>query len=263
MAVVVVPAMDNAPAPLIAKPKDGDYVELPAGKEGANVHIRFSPHVGGNSSSVGGSLAFWIVDAGGRCGPLNCLPVVPTEEYALPGIPAGTYRLSAAIWRASTRGGADPAPTPKTLADLRSSFFTIVMEAVVMFHVRRFEAFSPSYEWRGVEPWHKVPPGLEVRLDMGDGGGRLARIPQPWRWDARVEGEAAPRRAEVEAGTKVAEVLARLGVDVSTHEIVWRDPDGKWERILDCSWTAEMANLFGYARDIFVRRRSDDLQKPP
>ena len=36
--------------------------------------------------------------------------------------------------------------------------------ATVDFRVKRFEDFIPSYEWKAVERWHQLPPGMAVRM---------------------------------------------------------------------------------------------------
>ena len=35
--------------------------------------------------------------------------------------------------------------------------------ATVDFRVKRFEDFIPSYEWKEVERWHQLPPGMAAK----------------------------------------------------------------------------------------------------
>lgn len=231
---------------LIVKPQDGEYVRLPGDKTVADVEVSFGP--------LRGQLAFRVegVDNPSLQGPVNTLPQVPSEPYALRHLPEGAFRLHAALWEPLP-----DAPTglvPKVATDLQEgSPFSISLRTTVLFHVRRFEDFAASYEWRPVEPWHCVPPGLEIEMDLGGAGSRRARIPQPWQWDAKIQGEAAPRRVAVEAEFTMAELLARLGLSKDTHEVVWQQPGGSHERALNAEWTARQADLFRYASQISVR----------
>eukprot|EP00931_Biecheleriopsis_adriatica_P013276 TRINITY_DN114632_c0_g1_i1.p1 TRINITY_DN114632_c0_g1~~TRINITY_DN114632_c0_g1_i1.p1 ORF type:complete len:261 (-),score=60.38 TRINITY_DN114632_c0_g1_i1:42-824(-) len=254
MAVVTTAATPSgAERGLILAPLEGDYVDLPSGKSAADVIARFNSETAGS-----GSLAFWIEAASdaSKRGPVNCLQQVPSEAYALRGIPEGQHRIHAVLWQPQPGAaeGAQPT-TPEELAP--GGGFTVRSHANVSFFVRRFEDFLPSYDWNVVERWHRLPPGLEVSLDLGEGGSRKARIPQPWQWDVRVlgeSGEATKQRVAVEAETSMAELLSRLGLSDSTHEIVWSQEDGKHERLLQPSWTARQADLFRYSSQIFVRR---------
>lgn len=249
MATVHVP--DAAPPalsgqPLITSPKEGDYVELPAGKSAADVTIKFGV--------APGRLAFWIefAEDPSKVGQMNCLPRVPEEAYALRGIPEGSFRVHAVLWEALDPLA--PVKEPQKPSELQSGGSFVVSDRMTAsFFVRRFEDFVPRYEWQPVEGWHRIPRGLEVIMDLG--AGRRARIPQPWQWDATVEGEADRRRVGVEAESTMASLLGGLGFDASTHEVVWRQADGKFERVLDGAWTARQADLFRYEKDVLVRRR--------
>jgi len=247
MAVVQVLGVEPAAeAALILAPKDGGYVELPREKKAADVIIRFGQRPG--------HLAFWIESAQdqGHRGPLNCLDAVPSEDYALRNIPEGSYRVHAAIWEASA--GASGQPKAANELEVGGPFITRE-KATVSFTVRLFEDFNASYEWAVVELWHRLPPGLEISLDLGGANGdRRARIPQPWQWDVTVDG-ADVKRVAVEADDSMDTILARLGISTATHEVVWRQPDGNFERILEPAWTARQADLFKYGRNMFVRSK--------
>mmetsp|Transcript_41896 Transcript_41896/g.125239 ORF Transcript_41896/g.125239 Transcript_41896/m.125239 type:complete len:253 (-) Transcript_41896:67-825(-) len=249
MAVVVVPeAASTADAELILAPKEGAYVDLPAEKNAADVIISFG--------ALQGRLAFWVESAEdpGRHGPVNCLPSVPSEAYALRGMPEGRHRVHAALWEPPA---ADPAAQPKLPKELGvGGRFEVRHLASRCFNVKRFADFTPGYDWRPVEPWHRLPPGLEISMDLSGSGGdgqRRARIPQPWQWDATVDG--AVKRVPVEAEATVATLLERLGLPAASHEMVWRQPDGQHERVLEPSWTAQQTDLFRYSKDIIVRSK--------
>ena len=51
--------------------------------------------------------------------------------------------------------------------------------------------FEPSYDWAPVLPGQAVPQGLDVRLDIGEGG-KTARIPPEWRLQVWLE-DAPPK----------------------------------------------------------------------
>eukprot|EP00933_Yihiella_yeosuensis_P064839 TRINITY_DN68376_c0_g1_i1.p1 TRINITY_DN68376_c0_g1~~TRINITY_DN68376_c0_g1_i1.p1 ORF type:complete len:217 (-),score=34.95 TRINITY_DN68376_c0_g1_i1:54-704(-) len=212
---------------------------------------------------MSGKLAFWISGnpasaapgASPMVGPINCLQTVPSEDYALRGIPEGKWRIHAAIWEAMKD---DPTKEPRTPDDLlESGPFRASGSATTSTTVRPFEDFVASYEWKHVEEWHRMPSGLEIVLDLGGGNERKARIPQPWSWDVRVEdGEASTRRVSVKADTTMAEVLTALDLSTTTHEVVWRQDDGAHERSLQASWTAQQADLFRYSKQIVIRRHA-------
>mmetsp|Transcript_168216 Transcript_168216/g.540434 ORF Transcript_168216/g.540434 Transcript_168216/m.540434 type:complete len:251 (-) Transcript_168216:143-895(-) len=233
---------------LVTKPREGDCIDLTAGKAAADIFLNFRP--------APGQLAFWVegVTNPALRGPINYLPYVPSEAYALPGIPEGTYRLHAATWEAPAGASASKPSTPADLA--QGGPFTVLERSQLCFQVRRFEDFVASYEWQPVERWHRVPVGLEICLDLGGSGGdggRKARIPQPWTWDARIAGEAAPRRVHVEAETTVGELLKRAGLQEDTHEVIFAA--GGFERILESAWTAKQADLFRHAKQVEIRRK--------
>jgi len=254
MAAVLVsdatPSEPSGAGRLIAKPKDGDYIDFSAGKSSADVVVGFG--------ALTGRLAFWIeaADSSELLLPVKCLSEVPKEAYLVPGVREGTWRLCAAGWEPPQAALAATPSTPADLASGSQSGFGVASRAEVCFTVRRFEDFAPSYEWKPLARWHRVPPGLEVDLDLGgEGAGNRARIPQPWQWDAQIAGEAAPRRLAVKADSTMAQLLEQLGFTSQTHEVVWRQPDGAHERVLDCQWTATQTDLFRYAKQIEIRRR--------
>ncbi|CAK0888023.1 unnamed protein product, partial [Prorocentrum cordatum] len=113
MAAVHVPgAALPAASPLIASPKEGEYVELPAGKAAADVLIKFS--------AAPGRLAFWIefAEDPSKVGQMNCLPGVPEEAYALRGIPEGAFRVHAVLWEAVD--ALAPVKEPQKPSDLQT-----------------------------------------------------------------------------------------------------------------------------------------------
>jgi len=254
MAVSLVPGGgaapgDGGPARLIKKPEAGDFIDLPAGKAAADVFVTFGEGQG--------QLAFWVegVTNSSLRGPVNCLPVVPAEAYAVRGLPEGAFPLHAALWEAAPGAGD---AKPQTAADLDGARFVVAARAAVDFTVRRFEDFAAGYDWQPVERWHRLPAGLEISLDLGTGAGsgsRRARIPQPWNWDARVQDDPAPRRVPVEADTTFGELLLRLGFSRETHEAVWQQPDGSHARPMDAGWTARQADLFRYRGQISIRQK--------
>jgi len=258
MAVVAVPGaaektVDNTG--LILKPSGGACLELPAGKAATDVFVTFAPPAEDPTASAPSrGFAFWIeaADQSGKMGQLNHLSSVPSEAYALRNIPAGSFRVRAALWCSGK-----PGVTPSSASELlqAATGFEVKREAAVEFQVRSFEDFSPTYEWQPVQQWHRVPVGLEVALDLATGG-RRARIPSSWQWDAAIDvGEKRKMRVAVEAADSLGILLQKLGLDPSLYEAVWRDPDGKFERTLDASWTAQQSNLFGYQKDISIRQR--------
>mmetsp|Transcript_161877 Transcript_161877/g.393236 ORF Transcript_161877/g.393236 Transcript_161877/m.393236 type:complete len:173 (+) Transcript_161877:3-521(+) len=169
-------------------------------------------------------------------------------------MPEGRHRLRAAVY--APPGGA-PGARPRSPEDLApGGGFEVRHSASCCFNVKRFVDFAPSYDWQPVEHWHRVPPGLEISLDLSGSGGdgqRRARIPQPWQWDAAVDGVV--KRAPVEAEATVASLLERLGAPEAAHEMVWRQADGRHERVLEGSWTARQVDLFRYSKDIIVRSK--------
>ncbi|CAE8720738.1 unnamed protein product [Polarella glacialis] len=235
---------------MIFAPREGAFLELPAGKAQADVIVKFS--------RAQGSLAFWIESADAASplkGPLNVLATVPLEDYALRGIPEGTYTIHAMLWEVAA-GAPDAQPrTSEELLGSSSAFRLLRGRTSVSFTVKRFEDFVPKYEWKPVAHWHRLPPGLEIVLDLGGSGDRKARIPQPWQWDARVADEAVPKRVPVMADTTMALLLSLMGFSTNTHEVVWGQDDGKHEQVLEVNWTSTQANLFQYSRQIFVRMK--------
>eukprot|EP00747_Dinoflagellata_sp_TGD_P223498 gnl/TRDRNA2_/TRDRNA2_95051_c0_seq1.p1 gnl/TRDRNA2_/TRDRNA2_95051_c0~~gnl/TRDRNA2_/TRDRNA2_95051_c0_seq1.p1 ORF type:complete len:269 (-),score=31.18 gnl/TRDRNA2_/TRDRNA2_95051_c0_seq1:4-729(-) len=237
---------------LLKSPRDGDYVELHTGKTAADVILKFGEESGK------GRLAFWIEDVLNptRVGPVNCLPQIPTEDYALRGIPQGTFRVNAVLWEAL---GALPQPrSPADLGGGPGAHFAVSCATSVTFHVRYFEEFAADYDWQVVQPWHRpLPSGLEISMDIGAGssaaqGARKARIPTPWQWDVSVDGEV--RRVSVEGQVTISEILRRLGLSADTHEVVWTASDSSG-RQLEHMLTARQANLFVYKRDLCIRAR--------
>lgn len=235
---------------LIASPKDGQYLDLPSGKQVTDVFVTFAK---APAEAASLQMAFWIeaADDPSKRGVLNILPGVPTEPYALRGIGAGAHRIRAALVRA----GAAEKPTHADLPAMSPS-----LETAVTVHVRAFEDFRPSYEWRTVELWHRIPPGLEVRLGLDDFGERSARIPERWQWDV----VAAPgtdvsalerQRVEVTATSTLGELKQQLGANGPAWELVWRQEGASHERVLEDSWTATQADLFNYKNDIVLRQK--------
>ena len=39
----------------------------------------------------------------------------------------------------------------------------------------------PSYEYQAVSDHQEVPPGLQIRMSVGEDRGKMARIPDPWQ----------------------------------------------------------------------------------
>ena len=76
--------------------------------------------------------------------------------------------------------------------------------------------FAPSYEWKDVGESQSVPPGLEVRLPLGGGGAKMARIPP--RWQMRVwvgEPVTAYARVDVQRGTLIRDVVRDINAFVA------------------------------------------------
>lgn len=235
-----------AEASLIVTPREDDYLDLAQGKAAADVITTF------RSSAGTGRLAFWIEAAedAAKRGPLNCLPQIPSEPYALRGIPEGRHRIHAVLWEPlETASSPEPASVEELL---ETGGFVVLTRATVSFSVRRFEDFVAAYDWKPVERWHRLPPGLEVALDMGESQSRKAKIPQPWQWDVQVDEQEGRQRVPVEADTPLLELLTRLGLTTSTHELIWSQ--GGHERVLQPTWTARQTDLFRYAQQIRVRR---------
>lgn len=246
---------------LITKPKDGDYIELRPGKNDVDVRITFGQHPTCETVTSPLQLAFWIENANDskKHGPVNCLPKVPAEEYMLRRIPEGSHRVSAALWRfaADVPIQQQNQQNPKSPLDLKSGHpFDVVYFASITFHVRIFEDFSATYSWQFVHPWHRLPPGLEIALDMSGGGDRKARIPATWKWDAHFDDPRDVVRVDVEASTTVAQLLQKLGCSHADHQLVWIQPGGTHQHVLEPDWTAQQVDLFRYGHSIHVQRKS-------
>ncbi|CAE7241653.1 unnamed protein product, partial [Symbiodinium pilosum] len=194
-----------------------------------------------------GGLAFWL--EGGTASPMNCFEKVPAEPYVWRGVPEGRHHIQAVLWKA--RANSSMQPTCREDLENKAAFEVTRAERVE-FCVRRFEDFIAAYDWRKVEPWHRVPEGLEIAVNLQEGGSQ-ARIPQPWSWDVLVVGQAK-QTVQVRADTKMADVLQGLGLSDSTHEVVWCQEGGSHERVLQPNWTAVQADLFRYRDQIVVRR---------
>ena len=92
--------------------------------------------------------------------------------------------------------------------------------ASVAFDVVARTVFLPTYEWQRVEPWQDVPPGLEVRMPVGDGGntggggssagGVLARISDPFQLQHWLGDVFGFLRTSVRPSTTLAELGARV-----------------------------------------------------
>jgi len=265
MAVVISQAAPVVAAviPLsIAKPKEGAYVEVPHDKSAADVFVAFN----GSGGDVGGQpwrMAFWIEDAANaqKHGQVNLLDKIPTEDYALQNIPEGSYRVRAVLWMPNADAQEQPKKPDQLLGD--SGTFKVLARADVAFNVKRFEDFSPAYDYKEVQPWNRVPTGLEITMDMSGGGGKKARIPQTWQWDAVVNDKAEPSgrrtiRVEVQADATFEKMLRQAGLDPTAWEAVWQQFDAKrekvqFERVMDVGWTAQQADLFRYQKDIAIR----------
>lgn len=74
------------------------------------------------------------------------------------------------------------APYNELLAALIDKKWTYVESPVEEFVLENVEAeFVPTYEWKQLESYHTVPANLEIRLPLGPGGRKEARIPNPFR----------------------------------------------------------------------------------
>lgn len=97
--------------------------------------------------------------------------------------------------------------------------------------IRRVEilptSFQPSYSWERVYPQQSIPPGLEVRLDLGGSGMKTARIPQTWRIQVWVDEVARFLRVDLTATTQVTVLLTEAakmtGVSLSCVDLVRKD----------------------------------------
>ncbi|CAE7945011.1 unnamed protein product [Symbiodinium necroappetens] len=226
---------------LILVPKTGQNVALADGAL-ADVSVKFN-------SALPGGLAFWLEVGGSPSTPMNCFEKVPTEPYVWRSVPEGNHVIRAVLWKT-----ADSSMQPKSKEDLEGAGpFEVTHAEKVDFFVHRPEDFNPSYDWRKVEPWHRLPEGLEISMNLQEGGSQ-ARIPQPWHWEPRVVGQEERQRVAVNADTTMSDVLQSLGLSDSTHEVVWCQESGKHERVLQSSWTAAQADLFRYQKQIVVRR---------
>jgi hypothetical protein len=54
-------------------------------------------------------------------------------------------------------------------------------------HVLEPKLFRPTYEYQPVKDYQEVPPGLQIRMSVGEEGGKMARIPDPWQLSIWVE----------------------------------------------------------------------------
>lgn len=226
---------------LILVPKTGQNVALADGAL-ADVSVKFN-------SALPGGLAFWLEVDGSPSTPMSCFEKVPTEPYVWHGVPEGNHFIRAVLWKTT-----DPSMQPKSKEDLEGAGpFEITHMEKVDFFVHRPEDFNPSYDWRKVDPWHRLPEGLEISMNLQEGGSQ-ARIPQPWHWEPRVVGQEERQRVAVIADTTMSDILQSLGLSDSTHEVVWCQESGKHERVLQSSWTASQADLFRYQKQIVVRR---------
>jgi len=251
---------------LLMAPSDGAYIDLPPAKKAADVRISFG-EADADASQSNPQCAFWVQDAStpSKHGPLNVLAQAPKEDYFLRGIPEGDHEVHVVLWLPPAHdANMKPSKPEELLAANGSSTFRVVQHAQAQFHVKRFEDFKPTYEWQQVLPWHRIPPGLEVTMDMeagGQGGGNKARIPQPWQWEAKIHDDltaagGAPRvqRTAVQASTTMGELLQQLGLGAGLFDIVWQQEGGSHTQILQPNWTAQQADLFRYANNITVRR---------
>lgn len=251
MAAVHIPGAEaNLRQDLIVSPREGAFLDVPAAKTALDVIVDFGAFTG--------SLAFWIegtTATGKHCeGPVNCLPDVPKEAYALRNIPEGTYTLSASIFEVPAGSAA---LQPRTKEELEGGQFKVTLTCKRSFSVRRFEDLKPSYEWQHLEPWQKVPPGLEISLDLNAGAGsRRAKIPESWSWDAAVAGEESTRRIVVRRAMTMAQLLEEAGLSPTSHEVVWSQPEGQQARVLEAAWTVEEVDLFRYRGQVQLRPKA-------
>ena len=189
------------------------------------------------------------LQANGKPGTINVLDQVPSEPYVWQKVPEGQHRIQVVLWKPTS--AMDATSQPKAPEDL-SSFDCSRGRATVDIIVRRFEDFMPSYDWKPVERWYQLPPGLEISMDLS-GEAKRAKIPEPWKWQVEIIGEGA-EMIEVRRDSTMSELLEKMKLSDSTHEVVFCDPNGKHEISLKPDWTAQQADLFRYRDQVQVRR---------
>ncbi|CAE8618721.1 unnamed protein product [Polarella glacialis] len=198
---------------LLLKPADGDFVDL-GGKAAGRVRLSFNKDL----DFRGDYLVFWIADAEypPRRGPLTVKRSVPADDFLLRNIAQGRHRVTCLVVKAPPSWDAEPSHSSLM-------HFEVMDQTVAVITMRDFKDLVPSYNWQKAEPWHRLPPGLEIKMDLDKGGSR-ARIPQPWIWKVKVHLAAFPNMqelaVEVRAETRPADILASLAEQLGDPSLV-------------------------------------------
>lgn len=130
---------------------------------------------------------------------------------------------------------------------------------VVAFSVATAD-FEPTYAWQAVQPGQSIPGGLEVRMDLGGSGSKLARIPATWRVQVWLDEASRFLRSDVSAHTRVgklADAAARLLGPVDPRCVLVVDtnvPTGHPPITLPPEGTVEDLRLFQRQRSLKIMR---------
>lgn len=200
----------SIPISVMLKPLDGEFIDL-GGQTTGSIRISFNPKL----EFRGDYLVFWIedVDDASRRGPLNVKASVPKEDSFLQNVHAGAHRVKVSVVKRMPGSSGLTEPTHDSLSSFQS-----LDQASAVVTMQEFEVFVARYRPQPVLPWHRLPLGLEIKMDLTKGGS-TARIPETWKWDVSVKLAGFPTTdslpvkvwSEAQPGDIVASVAKQLG----------------------------------------------------
>ena len=118
--------------------------------------------------------------------------------------------------------------------------------------------YKLGYDWREVLEGQSVPPGLEIRMSLGEDLPKIARIPCQWRCKVEVRANnnnVEDFRIDVTRETKVCDILEALYSkypEIGRERKYWRLIVGS-QIVEDYNLSVEQVKLFG-SKIIFERR---------
>ncbi len=94
--------------------------------------------------------------------------------------------------------------------------------------MRPSEVLRPTYEPQEILRWHKIPSGLDIRVDLYSPQ-KTACIPNPWNWKIRVKGSQSGLdhvTVKVFKNLTIAELETQVRVYARSNAIIF-SPDFK------------------------------------